>query len=307
MADRIERPTGPRDAARDGGVIPAFVNDNADDADEASRVLTEAGGFDVVRIAPASLAQRVRDVVRAGAKRLLVAGGDGTIGTTADVLVRSGVELAILPAGTLNHLAKDLGLPEQLPEALATARGAATSPIDVGMVNGRVFLNTSSVGAYVTFVRVRERWRPRLGYWLASAIAAVHILARVPRFLVALEVDGVTREYLTPLVFVGVSERELRLPTLGARVDGGRRGLHVMVVRSGTGARILALALAAATRGIHAVARTPAMDAFLVDSCRIVPRRGMRIGAIAVDGEIITTEPPLEYQIVRDGLTVVVG
>jgi hypothetical protein len=116
-----------------------------------------------------------------------------------------------------------------------------------------------------------------------------------------MEVEGVSREYLTPLVFVGIGERELKLPTLGARVEGGKPGLHVMVVKTRSGARTLALGLAAAARGVPAVAKTPAMDTFLVTSFRIARRRH---GA-AVDGEIVRVTPPLEYRHVPGHLRVV--
>jgi hypothetical protein len=122
-----------------------------------------------------------------------------------------------------------------------------------------------------------------------------------------LAVNGSAREYLTPLVFIGVGERELRLPTLGARVEGGRRGLHVMVVRSRSGGRTLALALAAAARGVRAVSRTPAMQSIIVEYVRIEPRSGVVSGNIALDGEIASVHPPLEYRLVRDALTVVVA
>src|SRR5690348_868352 len=184
--------------------------------------------------------------------------------------------------------------------------GTATRCIDVAEVNGRLFLNTSSVGVYVTFVRTREQLEPRFGYWLASAAAALRILARLRSFRVTLEVEGVEQEYVTPLVFIGVGERELRLPKLGARVEGGRRGLHVMVVRSRTGGRVLALAFAAAARGVRAVSRTPAMRSFIVDRLRIEPRVKAVGGRIALDGEIVSVVPPLEYRFVREGLRVVV-
>jgi diacylglycerol kinase family enzyme len=128
-------------------------------------------------------------------------------------------------------------------------------------------------------------------------------LFRLPTFRVTVEVEGVTREYLTPLVFIAVGERELQLPTLGARVADGKPGLHVMVVRRRSGARTLALAFAAAARGVSAVARTPALDAFLVKACRIEPRPGMA----AVDGELVKVTPPLEYRLVPGTLRVIVG
>jgi diacylglycerol kinase family enzyme len=286
--------------------IPAFVNSEAGTADDACEALAKERVFRVERIAPLELAARVRHAIESGARRVLIAGGDGSIATAARELRGSSCELAILPAGTLNHFAQDLGLPTDLDEAVRVAAGTVTRCIDVAEVNGRLFLNTSSVGVYVTFVRTREHLERRLGYWLASAAAALRILARLRSFRVTLEVDDVEQEYLTPLVFIGVGERELRLPKLGARVEGGRRGLHVMVVRSRTGGRVLALAFAAAARGVRAVSRTPAMRSFIVDHLRIEPRSPMLGGRIALDGELVSVAPPLEYRFIADGLRVVV-
>jgi diacylglycerol kinase family enzyme len=286
--------------------IPAFVNSEAGTADDACEALARERAFQVERIAPLDLAARVRRAIDGGARRILIAGGDGSIATAARELRGSSCELAILPAGTLNHFAQDLGLPTDLDEAVRVAAGTITRCIDVAEVNGRLFLNTSSVGVYVSFVRTRERLERRLGYWLASAAAALRILARLRSFRVTLEVDGIEQEYLTPLVFIGVGERELRLPKLGARVENGRRGLHVMVVRSRTGGRVLALAFAAAARGVRAVSRTPAMRSFIVDHLRIEPKTPVLGGRIALDGELVSIAPPFEYRAVPEGLKVVV-
>jgi diacylglycerol kinase family enzyme len=286
-------------------MIPAFVNPlagNADAARAALRVMGD-GVFDIREVPPQTLADRVKEAIDEGATRILVAGGDGTIGSAASALSGTGVELAILPCGTLNHLAKDLGLPLELAEAARVAATGKAISVDAAAVNDRLFLNTSSVGAYVTFVRARERLEKRLGYHIASIVAGIRLLFRMPLFRVTLEVQGVSREYLTPLVFIGVGERELQLPTLGARVAGGKTGLHVMVVRRRSGARALATGLAAAARGIDAVARTPAMDVFLVDACRIEPRTRMA----AVDGELVRVTPPLRYRHVPGCLRVVVA
>lgn len=287
--------------------ILALVNTEAGTADEACAALDKARSFRVERTAPKDLEARVRRAVEAGAKRILVAGGDGSIATAAAALRGLPCELAILPGGTLNHLAQDLGLPTDLDEALRVATGTTTRDIDIGEINGRVFLNTSSVGVYVTYVRTRERLERHLGYWVASFIAGLRIIPRLRGFRVTLEVDGVERQYLTPLVFVGVGERELRLPKLGARVENGRRGLHVMVVQSRTAGRLLALAFAAAARGVRAVSRTPAMQSFIVDHLRIEPATPEVKWSIAIDGEIVRVTPPLTYRLITDGLRVVVG
>jgi diacylglycerol kinase family enzyme len=234
---------------------------------------------------------------------VLVAGGDGSIASAAGALAGSGVELAILPCGTLNHLAKDLRLPLEMDDAARVARTGCATPVDAATVNDRIFLNTSAVGAYVSFVRVRERLERALGYHFASLIAAARLFVRLPLFRVVVVIDAVEHDYLTPLVFVGVGERELKLPTLGARMQGGRAGLHVMVVRRRSGARAFALGLAAAARGVDAVAATPAMDAFVVDTVRIEPHSRV----VSVDGELASVAPVLEYRHLPAALRIVVG
>jgi diacylglycerol kinase family enzyme len=253
-------------------------------------------------VEPEAIASTIRDVVGAGARRVLVGGGDGTIATAAAALLDTPAELAILPGGTLNHFARDLGVSTEPAEALELAVKGECRGVDVGVVNGHVFLNTSSVGAYVRFVRIRERLEGRFGYRVASTIAAVRIMFQWRLIAVELEVEGQPRVYRTPLVFIGVGERELQAPTLGKRVPDGQRGLHVMVVRGRSRAGLFAIALAAVARGVDAVARTPELDAFLVDRCRISVRRPTMV---ALDGEIESMRTPLEYELRRDALHVV--
>jgi diacylglycerol kinase family enzyme len=285
--------------------ILAFVNPKSGNAEKAQAALTEAGAFDVRVVEAERLADTISGAVADGRRRIVVSGGDGTIATAAHALVGTGVELAIVPGGTLNHFARDLGIPVDLPSACAIAADATVPAcVDVGYVNTLLFLNTSSVGAYERLVRTRDRLEGRVGYRVASAAGAMRVFLGVPRFDVELEVDGGVRRYRTPLVFVGVGERELKLPTLGKRIRGGRRGLHVMVVRGRTRAGLLALALAAVARGVRHVSRTPKLDSFIVDRCRVFVRRR---GPVAVDGEIVQLDTPLEYKLVRDALKVVVA
>ena len=282
--------------------IPAILNAASGTAEEARKELEQNGAFEVHDVEPEQIAPTIRSLVEAGAKRILVSGGDGTIATAATELVRTPAELAILPAGTLNHFARDLGVSTEAPEALKLAVEGECRGVDVGIVNGRVFLNTSSVGAYVRFVRIRERLERWFGYRIASALAALRILFQLRRFVVELEVEGKPRIYRTPLVFIGVGERELQLPTLGNRLNEGQRELHVMVVNGRSRARMLALALAAVARGVDAAARTPELDSFLVQRCRVTLRRRT---AVAIDGELVAMHETLEYELRRDALQVV--
>jgi diacylglycerol kinase family enzyme len=284
------------------GRIPAILNVRSGSAEDARKALESSDTFEVHAVEPEAIGSTINDVVGEGAERVLVSGGDGTIATAATALLETPAELAILPGGTLNHFARDLGVSTEPEEALELAVHGASRGVDVGIVNGRVFLNTSSVGAYVRFVRIRERLEQRFGYRIASALAALRILFQWSSYAVELEVDGQPRIYRTPLVFIGVGEREIQVPTLGSRVKDGKRGLHVMVVRGRSRARLFSITLAAVARGVDAVASTPELDAYLVDRCRISLRRPTRV---ALDGELESMQTTLEYELRRDALHVV--
>lgn len=279
----------------------AIVNAKAGSAPEVLEALARHGDFDVREVDGGDCADAVRAAIATGARRILVAGGDGTIASAASVLVETDVELAIVPGGTLNHFARDHGIPEDPEEAVALARAGAATPVNVARVNDRVFLNTSSAGAYVALVRRRDRLERWLGYTLASLVAAVQVFFTLERIAVEVETPDGPRLYRTPLLFVGVGERELKLPSLGKRVPGGERTLHVLVVRGRTRGAILALAFAAAMRGTRAL-RTPHLDALKVERCtvRLRPRT-----PVSTDGEVVGLEGPLEYVLLRDALRLV--
>lgn len=259
--------------------------------------------IDVRELPAQEIGPAIERLAGEGVRRIGVSGGDGTIAIGASLASKLSIELAVIPGGTLNHLAKDLGIPDQLDDALRLALTGEARPVDAGSVNGHLFLNTSSVGTYVTFVRMRERLERFLGYRLASLIAGIRLLIRPRIFTVEVEVEGKMRSDVTPLVFIGVGERELKLPTLGGRAKNGRRGLHLMIIRGRSPARIAALALAAAAGGTRSAARTPALDAFVVKQVTIrMPRPH---GHVATDGELHAMTTPLEYRWMPEAVRVV--
>lgn len=284
--------------------ITAFVNPFSPKGPDARAALVQAGVFEVVDLEPKTVRLQLETVLAAGAKRVLVAGGDGTLGTAAAALLGTDTELAIIAAGTLNHFARDHGIPEDASEAIGTALGEVSAPVDVGVVSDHAFLNTASVGMYVGFVRTRERLERYVGYRLASIAALVATFIRRRSISVVLQVEGAKRQYRTPLLFVGVGERELRAPRFGGRVEGGRRGLHVIIIPGRRPARLLTTAMAAAARGVDRASESPDLDSFVVESCT-VRVRGRRSLTIAVDGELVRVAAPLEFRVARDALRVV--
>ncbi len=285
-------------------MIPAFVNDKAGTAEKARDALEKIGGFEVHDVPPKEMEGAIRTELRSKPHRIVIAGGDGTIAMAASVVCGTEVELAVLPGGTLNHFAGDHDIPTDLEKAAEVALNGVCEQADVAYVGDRLFLNTSSVGAYVSYVRLRERLEKFFGYRIASFFAAIRLFFSFKTVFVELEVNGETKRYSTPLIFIGVGEREAKIPEFGSRVPGGKHALHVLVVRERSAARLVVLAIDAVSSGLRKVARTPELDSFLVDSCSI--NLAGRTKHLAVDGEILKMETPFQFRIARDALKIVV-
>ena len=282
----------------------AFLNSACGNAEKAREALKTAG-FQLVEVKPGEMKQHLTTAIEGQTRRILVAGGDGTIATAASLVAKTDVELAILPGGTLNHFARDHNIPTDLGKAALVAGGDKVITADLGYVNDCVFLNTSSIGAYVTFVRDRERLEKRAGYAVASMVAFFKTLKDLRTFTVTVEVEGKKKAFRSSLVFIGVGERELRAPALGSRVKNGKRGLHVMIVRGRQRARLFAVALAGVAKGTKEAGKLPEFDALIVDRCRIDLNRPR--ATIGLDGELKAMETPLDYRIDRDTLRLVVA
>jgi diacylglycerol kinase family enzyme len=284
------------------GAIPAFINPEAGSADRARAALARDPRFSLQVSPPEQLESEMRRLVASGATRILVSGGDGTIRTAAAAVAGTAVELAIIPGGTLNHFARAHGIPTDLEEAIEVAAGSEVRRVDAAYVNGRLFLNTSSAGAYVRYVRARERIERWVGYYVASLAAAAITLARLQVYTVEIAAAGGTKRYETPIVFVAVGERELGFKERGAPIANGRRGLHVMVARAHRRLSLLRAAVRASFTG-RAEARDEGIDEWIVERCRIAFRRPR--GHVAVDGELVALTSPLEYSLAREAVTIV--
>lgn len=116
-----------------------------------------------------------------------VSGGDGTINAAAQVAHDAGKALVIVPGGTLNHFARDVGV-RSVDDTIASVREGRPVGVDVGRIAGKPFVNTASFGAYVDLVDARERLERRIGKWPAVAVALVRVLRRAEP--VNVEIDG---------------------------------------------------------------------------------------------------------------------
>jgi YegS/Rv2252/BmrU family lipid kinase len=291
--------------------VPVIINAGAGNPHIEKRVqkltkLFEDGGLRVdIRLA--SSGDELDTLMRAAADerpRLLVAaGGDGTISTAAAALADSSTVLGVLPFGTLNHFAKDLHIPLELEEAVATIVDGHSIAVDVGDVNGRIFINNSSLGLYPDMVRDRERQQTRLGRgkWRSLVWASVAAFRRYPFLKVRIEVEGTRREHVTPLVFVGNNEYGMEGFDIGARkrIDAG--ALSIYIVKKQGRAALVRLALEALVGRLRQARDFEALTAteFVIDT------RHAHI-LVATDGEVQPMKTPLTYRIRPRCLRVIV-
>jgi diacylglycerol kinase family enzyme len=284
--------------------ITAVVNTSAGTARAVLEVLRADPRVTVRETAPAETVRVVTDLAERGVGRVIVAGGDGTVSAAAAALAGRRTPLAVVPAGTLNHFAQSLSIPTEPRAALEVALGGTVARADAGFVNGRLFLGTSSIGTYVAFVQTRNRLKRRLGYYLASAAAGAGTLARLRTFGVRLEAGGQVRDYRTPIVFVGVGERELSPPGLGEPKPDGRRGLHVLVARRTTRLGLAVMGVRALVRGVRPWGREREVESFVVRECAV--SLGRAHGRATTDGEVVPVHYPLRYEYRPDALAVIV-
>jgi diacylglycerol kinase family enzyme len=251
------------------------------------------GGGEIAAAVQAALARRP-DVIVAG-------GGDGTVSTVASALAGGPVALGVLALGTLNHFARDTGVPADLGDAVAAIVEGRPRTVDIGEVNGRTFINNSSLGLYPDIVRDRERQQKRLGRgkWPAFAWATLAALRRYPFMFVRLVVDGREWARRTPFVFIGNNEYRMDGFAIGERTDLDRGHLSLYVAQRPGRLKLLMLALRALTGRLR-----QARDFDALTATEIVIESRRRRLHVATDGEVTTMTPPLRYRIRPAALSV---
>ena len=245
---------------------------------------------------------RARAICERGDSLLIVGGGDGTVGAAASALVDTDTQLGILPLGTLNHFARDLGIPTGLDDAARLIASGGERRVDVAEVNDRIFINNSAIGLYPLMVVSRDLQRKRLGRSkrLAMLVASARTLARFGHQRLTLTVNQQQARVDTPLLFVGNNDYRLDLGAPGRRESLDDGTLCVLVMRKKTRAGFLAASVRALFN------RTRADDMVRLDGVerlRVDSRRSHL--AVSLDGEVVRAIPPLDYRIRKKALRVI--
>lgn len=226
-------------------------------------------------------------------RAIVAGGGDGTVNAVASVVVGTETALGVLPLGTLNHFAKAMGIPAAIEDAANVVIAGRTRKVDVGEVNGRLFLNNSSLGLYPKLVRSRQQQQALgRGKWPAFAWALVTVLRRHPFLHLQLDVDGKNVSRRTPLVFMGNNKYHLEGLAIGKRdsLDGGK--LSLCMPREAGRLGLLRLAVDAL---LHRLRKGQDLEAMMIEECRIDSHHSSL--EVAIDGEVVWIDVPLHYRI----------
>ena len=284
-------------------MLPVLVNRGGGSVgpDEAAlvRSLEDAAAsagltIDVRMLDGGAIADAAAALVRDGAPVVAVAGGDGSLSAAAGALAGAQTALGILPLGTLNHLARDLGIAIDLADAFRVIAAGHRQRIDLAEVNGRLFINNSAIGLYPLMVLDRDGQQKRLGRSkrLALLVASARTLARFRHGRLTLTTQKGKASIDTPLLFVGNNDYDVALPSPGRRAALNDGRLCVLLLRKTSRLGFVAASLRAL------MSRARHQDLIRLDvsgELRVDSRRSHL--AVAVDGETVHLPTPLTYRI----------
>ncbi|WP_375690895.1 diacylglycerol/lipid kinase family protein [Pseudooceanicola sp. LIPI14-2-Ac024] len=242
-----------------------------------------------------------RTALDEGYGTIVAAGGDGTICAVASELAGEDVTMGVIPMGTFNFFARGLGIPEDVEGAIRVLEDGTPTPVNLGEVNGRIFLNNASLGAYPAILDQREgiykRWgRSRVAaYW--SVLTALLSFKKPLRMQIT--VDGTRHRRRSALAFVAMSAYQLDTYQLDG-ADAVRDGRFALYVAPDTGRFGLILqAIRLAGRRMK-----PGRDVELITGEDILIETNRKRRLLARDGEKETIEDPFHFKVRHDALRI---
>ncbi|KEA62115.1 Transcription regulator protein [Marinobacterium lacunae] len=239
---------------------------------------------------------------RADGGRVLVIGGDGTIRSVSEVLCGTEIPLAVIPTGTFNFFARNLGIPLEVDAALELALSGNPRAVNLGRVNDHVFNNNASFGLYARMIKAREEHSRRFGrHRVVAILSTLFTLLKGYRALyLTLETDGHTRTVQSPMVFVGINSLQMR----GVNLDIGHcmkePNLGVVVMKPSSGWGLLRLCIRGLARRLS---DEESLEHFCTQKIEIRPNR--KHITVVLDGERQRIVTPLRFDIVIGGLQVI--
>ncbi|HET6756332.1 MAG TPA: diacylglycerol kinase family protein [Burkholderiales bacterium] len=229
---------------------------------------------------------------------VVAAGGDGTISAVAQAALGSTRPFGVLPQGTFNYFGRTHGIPEDTAESTRELLDASVRPVQVGMVNERIFLVNASLGLYPELLEERETRKQRFGRTRLVALwsALLTLLSDHRSLIIELEHELGAQTLRTPMLFVG--NNALQLEQLGiAEASVVQEGLLTAITVEPVGTAAMFALLVRGALGRLGEARS--VQSFAFRRMTVHPRRpyGLRRMKVAMDGEIFWLRIPIEFRV----------
>ena len=282
-----------RSGHRDGQQTKALI----------SRLLSESGRqHELVTVEPdadlGAIARRAAQQTLANEGILVVAGGDGTVNAVAQAAHDTGCRLGVLPQGTFNYFGRTHGIPTDTEEATRALLGAHVRPVQVGLVNDRVFLVNASLGLYPVLLEDREQFKSRFGRnrFVAAAAAFATLLREHRGLRLAIELAGQVRDVRASTLFVG--NNRLQLDQVGIEQRHGMESgqIAAVMLKPVSTWAMLGLLLRGA---LGTLGEAEHIESFQFRHMKVTPwlPYGTRRVKVAADGEIMWLRTPLELRV----------
>ncbi|HEY0942203.1 MAG TPA: diacylglycerol kinase family protein [Steroidobacter sp.] len=255
-----------------------------------------------------SVAKKAADAATRSGGAVVVAGGDGTINAVMQAVLPARRPFGIIPQGTFNYSSRAHGIPLDTAEAAQSLLTARLEPVQVGMVNDRVFLVNASLGLYPELLQDREEYKRQYGRRRSVALwSGLRTLLREHRhWAVEVEYEQGAERLRTPSIFIGNNVLQLEQVGLEEAEDVKRRGRLAAVIVEPVGTSELLWLAARGMLGQLGEDERVRNFSFHSMTVRVVNRVGRRGVKVAVDGELFWCPPPLTFQVAPQPLMLLV-
>ncbi len=294
-----------------GRKIVAVINKKSGTVGEATDLYSKTGinrlfrdmgiPADIHLVMPSLLEPELRRAAKSDSEVIIIGGGDGSINMAANIIRGTHKVLGVLPMGTLNNFARSLGMPEDVSEAVKALAHSVPLSVDIGEVNGMVFVNNSSIGIYSEAVRMREQYMEKFGLrkYTAMAMAFMTLVWDLRIFELQIETSGKEEFIRAPFLFLGNNLYDPQFLSYAKRESLSDGVLSVFyphrVGRFGL-ARIALMAFLGRLKDL------PEMN--ILESAKLTVKSRLGWLRVSRDGEIGWMKPPLHYRILPKAINV---
>ncbi|MFO7706034.1 MAG: diacylglycerol kinase family protein [Halopseudomonas sp.] len=239
---------------------------------------------------------------------VVAVGGDGTLSAVSQVVLGSGVPFGVLPQGTFNYFGRCYGISQETEIAARCLVDAKIQPVNVGLLNDKVFLVNASLGLYPQLLEDREAYKQRFGRSRGVALwSALVTLLKAPRQLnVQIEHKGKQQRLRTPTIVVGNNALQLKHMGLDQKSDLNLRGDQLVAITSKPLSTLNLYGIL--LRGLQSrLGEDEHLISFGFQTMTVRLGRGRRRTKVAMDGEISFMRSPLVFKVAKHQLPLLVA